>query len=120
MVEEDKLINLDAYDTKLPEGTTGKEFISFLIKDFSSTPEELYRKSALLRKFLKRAGIDSKLQMPSSDALSGYGYLTFIINLEKYNKVLTRKAGRKRCYNKEDTFGYAPCTISELHEKLLA
>lgn len=73
---------------------------------------------AMIATMLERVGVSLKLTRNENPATgSEYDFLTMKINMEKYNKVLTRGAGRKADFDgKYDKYG--KCTVAELQEKL--
>lgn len=73
---------------------------------------------ASIAQMLDKVGVSLELTRNENDSIGmDYDFLVLKINKEKYNRVMTRGAGRKADFNKKyDKYG--KCTVAELQEKL--
>jgi len=101
-MEKGKEIKLD----KKPESR-----ISNYTSVTCSISEDSAQELAILKDYLYKVGISVKAtRYESTDVL------TFIIDKEKYDKVVKRGAGRKKDYKLEEK--YKKCTVSELKKMI--
>ena len=94
---------------KNEEEKTDKSYVSVACKLIPDSIHGL----AILKELLEKVGIEL---FASHDESINMDILTFKINYETYNKMLSRKAGRKKDCCMESR--YKPCTVSELKMKL--
>ena len=73
---------------------------------------------ASIAKMLDKVGVSLEVtRNENSSAGLAYDFIILKVNKEKYNKVLTRQAGRKADFT-EKYDKYGKCTVAELQEKL--
>ena len=90
-------------------------YVSFMAHPLSEkTLDEL----AVISEMLEKAGISLVVERYETETIgTGFDYVIFKTNVEQYEEVMTRHAGRKPNFaEKYDKYG--KCTVAELQEKL--
>lgn len=100
---------------RIEDNQEGSGVVSFTTHAFS---EKNLDELAYIAKMLEKVGVSLELTRNKNSAVDlEYDFMVLKLNKEKFNRVMTRQAGRKPNFNqKYDSYG--KCTVAELKDKL--